>query len=124
MNGFSQVGRFRKMLNEVGVRENNRKFKQLRRRPQRQLQKKTKQNNRFNDQNNSSARASRFLIHFFHVHCTSTTRFLWRTWTYDDEFSFIFFNLNKILKNTTPGKVACIWASNITNFPHRFCVYK
>ena len=28
---------------------------------------------------------------------------------YDDEFSFLFLNLNKILKNSTPGKVACIW---------------
>ena len=26
-----------------------------------------------------------------------------------DEFSFIFFSLNKILKNLTPGNVACIW---------------
>ena len=76
----------------------------IRRRPQQRLQ----TNNRFNDQNNSSARASRFLIHFFHVHCTTTTRFLWRTWTYDDEFSFIFLNLNQILKNTTPRKVVCI----------------
>ena len=25
------------------------------------------------------------------------------------EFSFLFLNLNKILKNSTPGKVACIW---------------
>ena len=47
----------------------NRELKQLRRRPQRQLQK----NNSFNDQNNSSARASRFLVHFFDVHCTTTT---------------------------------------------------
>ena len=29
-------------------------------------------NNRFNDQNNSSARASRFFVHFFEVHCTNT----------------------------------------------------
>ena len=28
---------------------------------------------------------------------------------YDDEFSFLFLNLNKILKNSTPGKVAYIW---------------
>ena len=47
----------------------NRKLKQLRRLPQRRLQK----NNRFNYQNNNSARASRFLIHFFDVHCTTTT---------------------------------------------------
>ena len=30
-----------------------------------------KKNNRFNDQNNSSARAARFLVHFFDVHCTT-----------------------------------------------------
>ena len=30
-------------------------------------------NNGFNDQNNSSARASRFLVHFFDVHCKTTT---------------------------------------------------
>ena len=79
--------------------------KQLRRRRRWQLQK----NNRFNDQNNSSARASRSLVHFFHVHCTTTTWNLLRTWTYDDEFFFLFLNLNKNLKNSTPGKVACIW---------------
>ena len=39
----------------------NRELKQPRRRPRRWLQK----NNRFNDQNNSSACASRFLVHFF-----------------------------------------------------------
>ena len=60
---------------------------------------------------------SRFLVHFFGVHCTTTTwnlliTVLWRTWTYDDEFSFLFFsflNLNKILKNSILGKVTCIW---------------
>ena len=46
----------------------NRELKQLRRRPQRQLRK----SNRFNDQNNSSARASRILLHLFDVHCTTT----------------------------------------------------
>ena len=30
-------------------------------------------------------------------------------WTYDNEFSFLFLNLNKILKNSTPGKVTCSW---------------
>ena len=30
-------------------------------------------------------------------------------WTYDNEFSFPFLNLNKIFKNSTPGKVAYIW---------------
>ena len=39
-----------------------------------------KKNNRFNDQNNSSARASRFLAHFFDVHCTTTSwsLLIWR----------------------------------------------
>ena len=37
-------------------------------------------NNRFNDQHNSSARALRFLVHFFDVHCTPTTwnLLIWR----------------------------------------------
>ena len=35
--------------------------------------KKKKTNNRFNDQNSNSARASRFLVHFFDVQCTTTT---------------------------------------------------
>ena len=30
-------------------------------------------------------------------------------WTYDNEFSFLFLILNKIFKNSTPGKVAYIW---------------
>ena len=28
---------------------------------------------------------------------------------YVDEFSILVLNLNKIFKNSTPGKVACIW---------------
>ena len=28
---------------------------------------------------------------------------------YYDEFPFIFLSLSKILKNSTPGKVTCIW---------------
>ena len=95
---------------EMSAVSDDRELKQLRRRPQRQLQK----NNRFNDQNNSSARASHFLVHFFDVHCTTTTWnlpicVLRRTWTYNDEFSFLFSNLNKVLKNSNPGKVACFW---------------
>ena len=30
-------------------------------------------------------------------------------WTYDNEFLFLFLILNKIFKNSTPGKVAYIW---------------
>ena len=33
-----------------------------------------KKKNRFYEQNKSSARASRFLVHFFDVYCTPTTR--------------------------------------------------
>ena len=63
-------------------------------------------------QSNSYARASRYLVHFFDVHGTTTTwnlqmgRLSW--WTYDDKFSFLFFTQDKILKNSTPGKIAYI----------------
>ena len=67
MNGFSQVGRFRRMLNEVGVRENNREFKQLR---MTTTTTTTSKNNLFYEQNNSSARASCFL----YISLTSTAR--------------------------------------------------
>ena len=87
-----------------------RELKQPRRRPQRRLQ----GNNRFNDQNNSSARESRFLVHFFDVHCTTTT---WNLliWRFMEDVNILrrislhLFSLNKILKNSTPGKVACMW---------------
>ena len=68
--GDKAVGRdtAAKMSLIVDIRE----LKQLRRRrqPQRRLQ-KTK--GLINDQNNSSARASRFLVHFLDVNCTTTT---------------------------------------------------
>ena len=56
-----------KMSLIVDIRE----LKQLRRRrqPQRRLQ---KTEGLINDQNNSFARASRFLVHFFDVHYTTT----------------------------------------------------
>ena len=64
-------------------------------------------------ENNSSARASRFLVHFFDVHWTTTT---WNLliWSFMEEvdiqrrFFLPSLNLHKILKNSTPGKVACI----------------
>ena len=49
----------------------------------------------FNDQNNSSARASRFLVHFFDVHCTITT-WSFLTWRFIEDVD-LFLNLNKIL---------------------------
>ena len=53
----------------------NRELKQLRRRPQRRLQK----NNRFTDQKNFSASTSRFLVHFFDVHYTNEWSTGWST---------------------------------------------
>ena len=34
---------------------------------------------------------------------------LWRTWTYDDRLSLLYFNMDNALKNSTLGKVANIW---------------
>jgi len=33
----------------------------------------------------------------------------WRTWKYDDKFSFLYLNMDKAVKNLTLGKVAYIW---------------
>ena len=33
----------------------------------------------------------------------------WRTWTHDNKFSFLYFNMDKALKISTPGNVAYIW---------------
>ena len=59
---------------------------------------------------------SHFLVHFFDIHWSMTLRWnpcmwlvFWRTWTHNDEFSFLFLNLDKVLKNSTTGKVTCIW---------------
>ena len=90
-----------------GIRE----LKQLRRRPQRRLQKAI---------GLMIKKTTALHVHhaFWYISLTSTARLrretsyfdvLWRTWTYGDEFFFILFNLNIILKNLTPGKVACSW---------------
>ena len=39
---------------------------------------------------------------------TSQCDVLWRTWTYDNKFSFLYLNMDKALKNSTPGKVVHI----------------
>ena len=55
---------------------------------------------------------------FKYISLTSTTRLpretsqcevLWRRWTWDDKFSLLSLNMDKALKNSTPGKVAYIW---------------
>ena len=65
----------------------------------------------FFEPNNNLARASRFLVHFFDVHCTSTT---WNLLTrcFDEEFFFLFLNLDKAFENSTPGVTRLIWKTN------------
>ena len=54
--------------------------------------------NWLNEQNNSSTLASRFLVFFYALHdydvkppdASSWCNVLWRRWTYDHEFSFLF----------------------------------
>ena len=60
-----------------------------------------KNNNWVYEQNNSSARASRFLVHLFTARPrqeTSQCEVLCRTWTYDDKFSFLYLNMDKPLR--------------------------
>lgn len=68
-------------------------------------------------QYNSSACAPRFFCTFpghpqndYHVNLPipDPNNYV-ETWTHDDEFFFLFLNLDKVLKNSTPGKIAYIW---------------
>ena len=81
-------------------------------RRQRELHK----SNRFNNQKNNFARASRFFVHFpavtarlrrenaqFHV--------VQRKYTSDDEISSLFLHLAMVLRNSTLGWFAYIWKS-------------
>ena len=40
---------------------------------------------------------------------TSQHNVLWRAWTYDDKLSFLYLNMDKVVKNSTPRKLAYIW---------------
>ena len=71
---------------------------------------------RFYEQNNCSARVSRFLVHFFDVHCTTTTWNLPTRRFIEDlrvemvqKISLLYLNMDKALENLTPGKVTHIW---------------
>ena len=84
-----------------------------RRRRHRERQK----SNRFNDPNNSFARALRFFVYLFAVTaCTTTSRKCLilhfteeiRDWS-DDEISSLFLNLNMVLRNSTLGGFTNIW---------------
>ena len=70
--------------------------------------------NDLHDEDNNSVKEQLFLlflVHFFDVHCTTTTWSLpMRRFMEDVEiwFSFLYLNMDKALKNSTPGKVAYI----------------
>ena len=62
---------------------------------------------------NSLTHASRSLVHFFDVHCMHDVKppkatFYGGRGQYDEKFSFFYLNMDKLLKNSTPGKVAHI----------------
>ena len=67
---------------------------------------KKKKNNWFYEQNNSSAGP---LTSTARLRCeTSQCDVLWRTWTYDNKFFFLYLNMDKVLKNSPPKQVAYI----------------
>ena len=54
----------------------------------------------------------------YYIALTSTARLrretsqhngLWRAWTYDHKLSFLYLNMDKVVKNSTPRKLAYIW---------------
>ena len=52
------------------------------------------------EQNNSSAGASRCMVHFFdtaRLRSQNPLCRLWRTWTYNNKYSFLFLNMDKVL---------------------------
>ena len=73
----------------------------------------TSKNNWFYEQNKCPAHASLFLVNFLSTarprRETSQCDVLWRTRTYDNKFSFLYLNMDKVIKNLTPGKLAYIW---------------
>ena len=77
-------------------------------RRRRKQQKKSKKELIY-EQNNLFTRASRFFIHSLTSLHDSWCDVLWGTLIYDDEFYFLFLNLDKVLKNSTPGESAFIW---------------
>ena len=75
----------------------------------------TTSKNSYFQQNHSSARASIFFVHFFDDYCTTTTwNLLMRRFLEDVDMRWsIFLSLfepgYKVLKNSTPRKIAYIW---------------
>ena len=84
--------------------KHNRDIKIRRRRRQRGCQK----SNRFNNQHNNFARASRFFVHFFAVTARLRRENAWfhvlqRKYTSNDEISSLYLNLDMVLRNSTLG---------------------
>ena len=103
------------------VSANNKELKQRRRRRRRQRERQ--KGNRLDQQNNNSARASRFFVHFLGV-VARLQRFhvLSRTGTEDN--NFLLLNFDTGLQDSTPKKFAYIWrikcdGISATNFEQR-----
>ena len=53
--------------------------------------------------------STKCVLAVFDFQCTTSQwDVIWRTWTYDIEFSILFLNLDKVLNNSTPGKIVYI----------------
>ena len=103
------------------VSANNKELKQRRRRRRRQRERQ--KGNRLDQQNNNSARASRFFVHFLGL-VARLQRFhvLSRTGTEDN--NFLLLNFDTDLQDSTPKKFAYIWrikwdGISATNFEQR-----
>ena len=69
--------------------------------------------NRFSNQNNTFARASRFFVHFFAVTArlrreNAQFHVVQRRYTSDDEISSLYLNLDMVLRNSTLEGSTCI----------------
>ena len=103
------------------VSANNKELKQRGRRRRRRRERQ--KGNRLDQQNNNSARASRFFVHFLGVVARlQRFRVLSRTGTEDN--NFLLLNFDTGLQDSTPKKFAYIWrikcdGISATNFEQR-----
>ena len=97
----------------VSSHDKTRQLRQRRQRPRQQQQQRQKTIG-------FMSKTTALHVHhaFWYISLTSTARLrretsqcdvLWRTRTYYDKFSLLYLNMDKALKNSTPGKVAYIW---------------
>ena len=78
--------------------------------------KERQKSNRFCNQNNTFARASRFFEDFFAVTArlrreNAQFHVVQRTYTSEDEISSLYLNLDMVLRNSTLEGSTCIWQS-------------